>query len=92
MPRLAISTAATTALVLVAVASYFAGKSEGESFGRRHGRIAGQLEFVELLRNELGYTTDSQSRHEFREHVRDVKHVSVYVIEINGTRTLALWE
>ena len=47
---------------------------------------------VKLIEKRVGYTTNRQSPHESREWFCDVENVSLYVVEINGTRTIAIWE
>lgn len=72
--------------------SYNIGRRHGEHFGRNQGYVNGQLDLVEAIHRELGYSVTEETYTQSYKHFRDVKYVSLYILEKNGVKTIAVWE
>lgn len=82
-------------VLIAAVSGFFIIKSEYENkirFAEQRGYLEGQIELLRELKAELNtpdYTPET--KHSYH-HVKSVKHMTVYVFEKDGLRSLYIDE
>ena len=79
------------ALVVVAsTGSYLAGDARGSRTGFATGYSKGQLDLALEIQAVLNERINGQTK--TYHHFKDIKDVTLYVVTIEGVRTIATWE
>lgn len=81
------------ALVVVAsTVSYLAGDARGSRTGFATGYSKGQLDLALEIQAVLNERINGQTETKTYHHFKDIKDITLYVVTIEGVRTIATWK
>ena len=92
MKNIIIGALSFTTLASLFLAFYYrASLDEKMEFARKIGVTKGYSELSSKIQNSLGYTVTPENEDKAK-HFINIKETSYYILEVNGVKTIAIWE
>jgi len=79
-------------MLMMNIFSYRIGKDKGFQFGSVHGYARGQVDLAWDIQSAIGETVDRETDPHVYHPFKNIKDITLYIVDRNGVKTLAIWK